>query len=112
MHVEKRAEEINLLNYEKPTDEEVTLVVNFWAYLQAQFASGAAFNADGSFNKYTPVPSGELLQRVAMHQQWQQAMACRHIEIRMTYDEPLTCAECNRPLQIMSDVQIQDAKEK
>jgi hypothetical protein len=91
---------VDILNYERPTDEEVGRVLAFWDDVRRVVQIGGTRQKD--------VPPDDLLQRVAVHQQWQEAMLCKHPSITMAYNEQPRCSECDRPVQFLSDVQVQD----
>lgn len=93
---------MDILNYDKPTDEEVALVIDFWASVRN------SLRQPGEPSLPSPEPS--VLRRVAIHQQWQKAMTCTHPTITMDSDG-ISCGECDRPMRFLSDVQIADLKE-
>lgn len=93
---------IDIMNYEKPTDEEVAYVIDFWDSVQQ------AVNRPGL--QPLPSPDQDLLRRVACHQQWQRAMSCTHTTVTFRYAEDPACSDCDRPMKFLSDVQIADIK--
>lgn len=94
---------MDILDYDKPTDEEVGEVLAYWDNVRAQLEMGVRM-AD------TSAPSSDLLVRVAVHQQWQQAMSCQHPSITFGFGEEPKCSDCERPVKHLSDVQIQAFK--
>lgn len=55
-------------------------------------------------------PTQDEIQRVAAYWQWVEDMACEHPEYTLS-NEPgygvMTCSRCQRPLIVMSDVQLE-----
>jgi hypothetical protein len=95
----KQPTKMDVMDYERPTDEEVAEVVDYWARVGRVVRDRRGDPG--------PIPSQDLLRRVALHQQWQAAVLCQHPEVRIEIDL-LTCAECGRPVRMLSDVQVAD----
>jgi hypothetical protein len=94
----------DITNYEKPTEEEVGLVLDYWTQVQD------LVNTGGRGPQPRPTPTQTLIQRVAVHQRWQKAMLCTHPSVVISGSDPLMCGECDRPLRFLSDLQIEDIK--
>lgn len=97
---------MDITNYVKPTTEEIGAVLAHWAAVRRTVDSqGAIPLPEGT------APSMELLQRVAAHQRWEEAMLCTHAYgITLSYGQPPLCSECDRPVSFLSDIQIADLK--
>lgn len=55
-------------------------------------------------------PTIEEIQKVAAYWQHVEDMACEHPEVTFTYDEPISCGQCRRPIRMLSDVQIEELR--
>lgn len=93
------------MTYIPPTDEEIASVLTYWSQVQnSVFLGKDVTNGDISL---------ELLKRVGEYQERQSALICTHPEMSWgggwNSDGP-TCTHCGRPVQFMSDIQIEELK--
>lgn len=57
-------------------------------------------------------PSFEEIQRVGQYWAHVEALLCKHETIVFSYGEGPTCEKCGRPVEMLSDLQIEDMKER
>jgi len=56
-------------------------------------------------------PTQDEIERVAAHWERVRALACTHPEITFHGpQEPPTCSECQRPVQFLSDIQVEEIR--
>lgn len=54
------------------------------------------------------VPTADELRRVAAYWNRVEALTCQHPEIVFSGEDPPYCSKCDRPVQTMSDIQIDE----
>ncbi len=86
---------------DRPTEEEIGQVDAYWQRVR-RVTQNLAGNSG-------PVPDSDLVVRVGLHHQWEQDMQCRHSSYTITHDA-ITCGDCDRPLQVLSDIQVRELR--
>lgn len=74
-------------------------------------ANGMNEEAEVGNTSGTNDPTHDEIQRVADYWQKVEALACRHEAIIHTHDS-VECSSCGRPVRVLSDVQIEDLKDR
>lgn len=74
-------------------------------------ANGMNEEAEVGNTSGTNDPTHDEIHRVADYWQKVEALACRHEAIIHTHDS-VECSSCGRPVRVLSDVQIEDLKDR